>query len=220
MACTAPAASLQPGWWSAHRTPLVAAVRLAITVLFALHGQLLALERAPAAGEAAAGEAAAVGGWAEAALLDSGAQALALVPLRCARSEQARHVYFKTRRNVPWLLRSSLMLTGPSSAHPAALPCPPPPRRFPLPFSLHLPLHLLCLWVLTAGSSAARPLGHSTAAAAVAVLSQLLVGFLLSSWLVYVQERRLRSRFLASRRAAACTGGSITGQSNGPKVVA
>ncbi|PSC70652.1 hypothetical protein C2E20_5900 [Micractinium conductrix] len=173
MACTAPAASLQPGWWSAHRTPLVAAVRLAITVLFALHGQLLALERAPAAGEAAAGEAAAVGGWAEAALLDSGAQALALVPL-----------------------------------------------RFPLPFSLHLPLHLLCLWVLTAGSSAARPLGHSTAAAAVAVLSQLLVGFLLSSWLVYVQERRLRSRFLASRRAAACTGGSITGQSNGPKVVA
>jgi len=77
-------------------------------------------------------------------------------------------------------------------------------RRFPLPFTVHLPLHLLCLWVLTAGTTVAHTLSGSATSVGGALLAQLLLGFLLSSCLVYRREAHLRASFLNSRRAAAC----------------
>lgn len=83
------------------------------------------------------------------------------------------------------------------------------PLRFPLPFCLHLPLHLLCLWICTAGTSFAHIMsgGATSASLPAAMLAQLLIGFLLSSLLVYRREAHLRKAFLASRRAAACLAG-------------
>lgn len=100
-----------------------------------------------------------------------------------------------------------------SNRHPATLlPCCPP-RRFSLPFAVHLPVHLLCLWIVTAGATLAhvRSGGCSTPAACPAtasitavIASQLIIGFLLASWLAYTREASRRRRFLhTSHRAAS-----------------
>lgn len=103
----------------------------------------------------------------------------------------------------------------------ASLSYPPPLCRLPLPFSLHLPLHLLCLWIVAAGTSLAHMLRAGSAAEAglaaslsLALVAQLLIGFLLSSLLVYHREDRLRFCFLRSRRAAACLGDPRKGHSS------
>lgn len=104
-------------------------------------------------------------------------------------------------------------------AHTSLLPPPPSrlPRRFPLPFAIHLPLHLLCLWALTAACSVAHLSGACPAAAATALLAQLLVGFLLSTLLAYRREQRLRSSFLQKRAAAGCPGSPLV--KGGPPAV-
>lgn len=93
----------------------------------------------------------------------------------------------------------------------------PPPCRFPLPFAIHLPLHLLCLWALTAACSVAHLTGAGRATAATALLAQLVVGFLLSTVLAYRREQRLRTSFLQRRAAAGCPG-SPRAQSARPAV--
>lgn len=74
-------------------------------------------------------------------------------------------------------------------------------------------MHLLCLWLLTAGATLAhvRPASCPRAGACpaappitVVILSQLVCGFLLASLLAYHSEAGRRRRFLrTSHRAAA-----------------
>jgi hypothetical protein len=86
-----------------------------------------------------------------------------------------------------------------------------------------MPMHLLCLWVLTAGASLAHMRCRAAAAPSLlvslpaAMMAQLVAGFLLSSLLVYMREARLRAGFLASRRAAA---GLAGGRGKGQKAAA
>lgn len=68
-AATAPAC-LRPPWWTAHRTPCVAGIRLLATLTYAAH--------------MASGSSDGPADAAEALLLDSAASALFLLPLRCA----------------------------------------------------------------------------------------------------------------------------------------
>jgi hypothetical protein len=78
---------------------------------------------------------------------------------------------------------------------------------------MHLPIQLLCLWMITSGASLAHVMhsgaggdveqGALVASLPAAMLAQLLVGFSLSSMLVYRRDARLRSCFLRSRHAAA-----------------
>lgn len=93
----------------------------------------------------------------------------------------------------------------------AASYAPRPPRRFPLPFGIHLPLHLLCLWALTAACSVAHLAGAGPLAAAAALLAQL-AAFALSTLLAYRREQRLRGSFLQMRAAA---GGPVSPRQKG-----
>ncbi|KAL4451770.1 hypothetical protein ABPG75_007432 [Micractinium tetrahymenae] len=149
MASSALPACLAPAWWAAHRTGVLAGVRLLVTLLFAAQALAAAQAATPAGAVLPV----------ERALVSSGAAALAFLPV-----------------------------------------------RFPLPFSMHLPLHLLCLWALTAASSVAHLSGSGPASAAWALLAQLVVGFLLSTALAYCRELRLRGSFLQARIAAASLG--------------
>lgn len=72
MAASALPPWLWPGWWLAHRTPALVAVRLLATLLFAVQ---LAAFPATVDGPGWAGMATAL-------LIDSGAAALCLLPLR------------------------------------------------------------------------------------------------------------------------------------------
>ncbi|PRW57073.1 hypothetical protein C2E21_4280 [Chlorella sorokiniana] len=145
------------GWWAAHRTPALAAVRLLLALLVAAQ---VALSTSPSVHDGSSAS------TVLSLLGDNGASALF------------------------WL-----------------------PFRFSLPFTVHLPVHLLCLWVVTAGATLAhvRGAGCPTAAACPAALpitaviaAQLVVGFLLASLLAYQAEAGRRRRFLhTSHRAAA-----------------
>ena len=119
------------------------------------------------------------------------------------------------------MARASINVALPSRPHPGPHLQPPPLlrcRRFPLPFALHMPLHLLCLWVLTVAASLAHMRCRAAAAPSllvslpVAMMAQLGAGFLLPSLLVSMREARLRAGFLLSRRAAACLAGGRKGQ--------
>lgn len=124
----------------------------------------------------------------------------------------------------PWVWLSSPS-QQPSALLTRLLPLPCPAlygtrsafRRFPLPFAVHLPLHLLCLWVLTASTTLAHTRSGSATSAGGALLAQLLLGFLLSTCLVYRREAELRARFLNSRRAAACLAASGSRQKRPPQ---
>lgn len=70
-------------------------------------------------------------------------------------------------------------------------------------------VHLLCLWIATAGVSLQQLRRATEACAAggslgIQILAQAFVGFLLASLVAYLGEARLRRRFLKSRQAAAC----------------
>ncbi|KAL4853331.1 hypothetical protein ACK3TF_005678 [Chlorella vulgaris] len=84
------------------------------------------------------------------------------------------------------------------------------PLRLPLPFSLHLPLHLACIWIVTAATSLTNACRTGTTLPAAglslpaAMAAQLLVGFLAPSLVVRCCEASLRSRFLGTRQPALC----------------
>lgn len=73
-----------------------------------------------------------------------------------------------------------------------------------LPLSVHLPVHLLCLWVLTSAAALRGPAAAAAMPLPAVVSCQLALGFGLGTWLAYTRDARLRARFLRSREAAAC----------------
>ena len=73
-----------------------------------------------------------------------------------------------------------------------------------LPLSIHLPVHLLCLWLVTSAAALRSPAPAAAPPLPALVAAQLAIGFGLGSWLAYQRDAALRARFLRSRRAAAC----------------
>lgn len=209
MVAAAVPAWMHSGWWAAHRTPALSAVRLLLVLLVTAQVALLPPPLVSDGG--------AVGALL-ALLGDSGAAALFWLPFRCVHD--AWLGLLAVLLAVPVLDATHMQHAGrelggcpsPSTPFVSHAHHPTHPCRFSLPFSIHLPIHLLCLWCLTVGATLAHVRGGGGGGACPAnpsitavILSQLVFGFLLASVLAYLREAGRRRRFLlTSHRAAAC----------------